>query len=87
MIKRLFAFIAIMFIAKTVFAAIGDWKLYPSYHNATYCQVMGDKIYVLASGSLFSYNKSDNEIYTYDKINTLSDIDITHMHIPRILMH
>lgn len=68
-----------MFIAKTVFAAIGDWKLYPSYHNATYCQVMGDKIYVLASGSLFSYNKSDNEIYTYDKINTLSDIDITHI--------
>ena len=79
MIKRLFVFIAILFVTQTGFSAIGDWTLYPSYHNATYCQVMGDKIYVLASGSLFSYNKSDNEVFMYDRINALSDIDITHI--------
>lgn len=79
MIKKLFLLITILFFTETGFAAIGDWKVYPSYHNVTYCQIMGEKLYVLASGSLFSYNKSDNEIYTYDKINTLSDIDITHI--------
>ena len=79
MTKRLFALIAILFIAKAGFSAIGDWTLYPSYHNATYCQSVGDKVYVLASGALFSYNKSDNEVLVYDKINTLSDIDITHI--------
>ena len=39
----------------------------------------GDKLYILASGALYSYNKSDNEMRLYDKINTLSDIDITHI--------
>ena len=79
MTKRLFTLIAILFIAKAGFSAIGDWTLYPSYHNATYCQSVGDKVYVLASGALFSYNKSDNEVLVYDKINTLSDINITHI--------
>lgn len=79
MIKKLFALIAISIIANTGFSAIGDWTLYPSYYNATYCQIMGDRVYVLASGALFSFNKDDNSVYTYDKINTLSDIDITHI--------
>jgi hypothetical protein len=60
-------------------ASDDNWTLYPSYHNATYCQVMGDRVYVLASGALYSYNKSDNEVRTYDKITTLSDIDISHI--------
>ena len=55
------------------------WTLYPSYHNATYCQVAGEKVYILASGALYSYNRSDSEVRLYDKINTLSDIDITHI--------
>lgn len=80
MIKKLL--ISILFVIVSVGgvkASIDNWTLYPSYHNATYCQVMGDKVYVLASGALFSYNKSDSEVRAYDKINTLSDIDITHI--------
>ena len=79
MIRRLFAIVTILLVASTGYSAIGEWRIYPSYHNATYCQVAGDKVYILASGALFSYNKSDNEVYLYDKINTLSDIDITHI--------
>ena len=60
-------------------ASNDNWTLYPSYHNATYCQVAGDKVYVLASGALYSCNKSDNEVRIYDKITALSDIDITHI--------
>lgn len=79
MIKRLFTLLALLIITSTVYSAIDDWKLYPSYHNATYCQVAGDKVYILASGALYSYNKNDNEVHLYDKINTLSDIDITNI--------
>ena len=60
-------------------ASDDNWTLYPSYHNATYCQVAGDKVYVLASGALYSCDKSDNEVRIYDKITALSDIDITHI--------
>ena len=34
---------------------------------------------MLASGSLFTYDKEDGEVYTYDRINELSDYDITHI--------
>ena len=78
MVKRIFAILSIL-IAITANAGIGDWVLYPSYHNATYCQTAGEKVYVLASGALYSYNTSDEEVRVYDKINTLSDIDITHI--------
>ena len=78
MVKRIFAILSIL-IAITANAGIGDWVLYPSYHNATYCQTAGDKVYVLASGALYSYNTSDEEVRVYDKISTLSDIDITHI--------
>ena len=80
MIKRLLiSFLFVLVSVLGVKASDDNWTLYPSYHNATYCQVMGDKVYVLASGALYSYNKSDNEVRIYDKITTLSDINIAHI--------
>ena len=84
MIKRILALcllLSVFSLKSTAFSSNGidDWRLYPSYHNATYCQVAGDKVYILASGALYSYNRSDSEVRLYDKINTLSDIDITHI--------
>lgn len=82
MIKKLSLLLLILF---TLFspietkASIGKWTSYQSYHNVTYCEVVGDKIYVLASGALYSYNINDNEVRTYDKITHLSDIEITHI--------
>ena len=77
--KLLISFLFVIVTVLGVKASDDNWTLYPSYHNATYCQVMGDKVYVLASGALYSYNKSDNEVRIYDKITTLSDIDIAHI--------
>ena len=80
MIKRLL--ISLLFVLVLVSgskASDDNWTLFPSYHNAKYCQVAGDKVYVLASGALYSYDKSDNEVRTYDKVTTLSDIDIVHI--------
>lgn len=59
--------------------AIGTWKAYMSYHDVTEIEKGGNMLYVLASGNLYSYNESDQSIRTYDKINLLSDCDITHI--------
>ena len=37
------------------------------------------KVYVLASGGLFSYNPTDGEVQTYDKTTGLSDCGIAHI--------
>lgn len=58
---------------------IGTWKAYMSYHDVTEIEKGGNMLYVLASGNLYSYNESDQSIRTYDKINLLSDCDITHI--------
>lgn len=82
MIKRLSLLLVTLFTllyANDTKASTEEWTLYQSYHNVTYCEVVGDKIYVLASGALYSYNTDDNEVVTYDKITHLSDIEITHI--------
>ena len=80
MVKRLTTVLTLLFVLSlTIKANVGKWTLYQSYKNITYCEVVGDKIYILASGALYSYNTKDNEVRTYDKINTLSDVGITHI--------
>ncbi len=77
MTKRFLVLLYTLTLAIVSQAAIGDWKVYPSYHNATKCEIAGDKVYTLASGALYSYSTADSELRIYDKIGTLSDIDIT----------
>lgn len=79
MIKRILILQFILIFSFFSKASVGDWTLYPAYHNVTHCEIIGNKVYVLASGALFSFNTKDNEIMTYDKLNCLSDIDITHI--------
>lgn len=79
MIKRIILLQAILLLSFFTKASVGDWTLYPAYHDVTYCEIAGNKVYVLASGALFSFNTKDNEITTYDKLNNLSDVDITHI--------
>lgn len=76
MVKRILVSFIITLFTTAVFAGIGDWYLFPSYHNASRCEIAGERIYVLASGALYSYNKNDDELRTYDK-TLLNDIDIT----------
>lgn len=79
MIKRIILLQFVLLFSFLTRASAEDWTLYPSYHNVMHCEVTGDKVYILTSGALFSYNTKDNEIMTYDKLNSLSDIDITHI--------
>ena len=68
---------AILYIASVpTHAAYGDWKIYNAYHNATKTVVFESTIYVLSDGGLYSYNPSDTQVETYDKVYRLSDIGI-----------
>ncbi len=62
-----------------VWAAPGTWRSYLSYHNATKCVVVGDKVYVASNGSLYYYLPEDESITSCDKTNLLSDQGIRHM--------
>lgn len=57
-------------------AAIGNWHMYAPYRYATSCEVANDKVYILGEGTLYSYGKEDNELRTYDHIETLNDVGI-----------
>lgn len=57
----------------------GKWKTYQSYANITEIEPTGKEVFVLASGSLFSYNPTDGSLNVYDKVNALSDYNISHI--------
>ena len=60
-------------------AAIGSWNSYLAYSNITCIEPAGKMVYVLSSKGLFSYNTTDTSIQTYDKMNVLSDCNISHI--------
>ena len=59
------------------FSQIGTWNTYLSYYGVQQIEVAGNDIFVLSSNSLWSYNKNDQSILTYDNNNGLNDINIT----------
>ena len=78
--KKLFLYIVVCLLSNPLLhsqQAIGTWRTHLSYHNTTRTEPAGDIIYALSNGSLFSYDKEDTGIRLYDKVNTLSDTDIS----------
>lgn len=64
---------------RTEAAAIGTWNIYTAYDKITDIKPAGNTVYVLSSGSLFSYNVNDQNINVYNKVNCLNDFGITHI--------
>jgi hypothetical protein len=60
-------------------AQVGTWQNHLAYHQVQSICKAGDELFVLASNDLYQYNLNDQSIYTYDKINGLSDTHITHI--------
>ena len=80
--KRLLTLTTILLghcFALLVWASPGTWRTHLSYHNATQCAVVGDKVYVVSNGSLYAYSPMDEFVTCYDKSNLLSDQGIRHM--------
>lgn len=73
------AIVLLSMIATTAKAAIGQWNAYMAYSDIKDIEPAGNIIYVLSSGSLFSYNVNDQSVSTYNKAYPLNDTDISHI--------
>lgn len=56
---------------------IGSWQVYLSYHNTTYSEPAGTKVYALGNNGLYSYDTDDSSVKLYQKGNPLSDTEIS----------
>ena len=76
--KRYFLSLILFFsiVVTALAGGVGTWKNYLAYSDVQWVEEGSNKLYVLASNSLYTYNKNDQSIKTYDKVNGLSDTDI-----------
>lgn len=66
--------------AKTASAQDTKWKAHLSYYEPTEIEeAPGNMLYILASQGLYSYDRDDQSLQTYDKVSTLSDCGIAHI--------
>ena len=78
--STLLSFAMLLFIATYVSSAtIGTWSLYNSYSNITGVEPIGNYIFALADGNLFSYNKTDHSIEEHNKLTGLTSQNITNI--------
>lgn len=73
------AFLGWLLPTKTHAGQIGSWQLYPCFSNITEISPAGTTCFALASENLFAYNTATGETIVYDKTNSLSDNNISHI--------
>ena len=69
----------LLLLCLTASAQVGTWRNYLAYHDVQNICEAGQYLFVLASNGLYTYNKNDQSITTYDRVNGLSDTHITHI--------
>ena len=82
MSKKLLFILTFLIFQVTIYqtvAAIGDWKAYMSYYDVQEIEEAGNLVFVQASNSLYAYNKIDQSIHTFSKVDYLSDCEINHI--------
>lgn len=77
--KYLVALLCLFFCVQVSMAQIGTWRNYLAYSEVQQIQAAGDDLFVLASNSLYQYNKQDQSIYTYDKTKGMNGVSITNI--------
>ena len=75
----LLTFLILQVASYRTFAAIGDWKAYMAYSEVQEIEPTGNLIFVQASNNLYVYNRNDQSIQTFSKVDYLSDCDIQHI--------
>ena len=75
------AFVLVSLFSFQSFAqmAVGEWRAHFAYHNTTQCATLGDKVYAVSDGSLYSYTPSDTYIDIYNKATLLNDQGIRYL--------
>lgn len=71
--KKTLALLSLIVSMSLNAAKIGTWRTFPSYEQIEEIVPAGEKIYVLASGGVYSYDPETTEVTTLDRSNALSD--------------
>ena len=80
--KKILTILTFLILQVTTFhlsAAIGDWKAYMAYHEVQEIEQAGNLVFVQASNNLYVYNKNDQSIQTFSKMDYLNDCEIQHI--------
>lgn len=77
-IKHFVTYLILVLFSSFLFAQkrIGDWQTYLPYNYAACLAQKGSTIYVGTETAMFSYDKADGSVQTYDRTNGLSDMNI-----------
>lgn len=62
---------------------LGEWQAFMAYDKASVCAFFNGKVYAVSEGSLFSYDPEDESIQTFDIVQPMSDVGITHLAVCR----
>jgi len=83
--KRLAAYclFTLMILSPLCAQNIGEWKLYPSYMNATKCVALDGVIYTLTNGNLFSYDTEDESVILFQYKEQLNDVRIAQIGVSK----
>lgn len=81
MLRRLFLSTLLLaaHLSPSLAEAIGQWQVYPSYWIATQNLTVGSRVYGLMNGNLLCYDTSDTSVKTYNCLEHLNDVAITHI--------
>lgn len=78
---KLSTLIVTLFLCAKLFAqegvGIGNWRTHMPYQNVIGVDALGTKIYAATDYELFTYDKEDNSLRVLNKINGLSDVNIS----------
>ena len=82
MIKRICLAVALLIVMAVVPAKsqqVGSWSIYPVFSGNDNRSLVdtGNKVFFLADGWLYSYDKDNDESVFYTKMNGMSDTDIS----------
>lgn len=75
----IYILLLIAFFQTTLYAQDWKWKSYLAYYNTTLVAEANNNVFAVADGSLYSYNKEDQSVQAYSKLNGLSDVSITQL--------
>lgn len=78
-VLHIIIFLIFQAMSNIAIAAIGDWKAYMAYSDVQEIEQAGNLIFVQASNDLYVYNKNDQSIQTFSKIDYLNDCEIQHI--------
>lgn len=75
----IYILLLVAFFQTTLYAQDWKWKSYLAYYNTTLVAEANNNVFAVADGSLYSYNKEDQSVQAYSKLNGLSDVSITQL--------